>query len=200
MRQNLALKHALFVTIADSTALVELCGAVGIAANFHVLHFLRIICCKERRRHGGSTPHPPSWTVKPPTFLQVGDGENWHFQYPVSARYSPPNHALQFFEILSRADGQLAASPILLKIYSRFSSVLQATTNVPCECSSVSLSLKDPTMECRKERVRCGRPASGAASSHWRKAARFVPCTGQSSAKNRNFFNESRCVTLHGLI
>lgn len=43
VRQKLALKHALFVTIADSIALVELCGAMGIAAKFHALHFLRII-------------------------------------------------------------------------------------------------------------------------------------------------------------
>jgi hypothetical protein len=34
VRQSLALKHALFVSIADSTALVELCGAMGIAAKF----------------------------------------------------------------------------------------------------------------------------------------------------------------------
>jgi hypothetical protein len=41
--QSLALNHALFVTRATFTALVEHCGAMGIAANFQKLHFLNIV-------------------------------------------------------------------------------------------------------------------------------------------------------------
>ena len=82
--------------------------------------------------------------------------------------------------------GHLAASPDFVEDYSRFPSVLQATRTVPCQCSSVSLSLTDPTMEWRREggvMRPCGRPAYRAASSHWRRQQDMSPASGQSAAK-----------------
>jgi hypothetical protein len=91
---------------------------------------------------------------------------------------------------LSHVDGILQHLQILLEIYSRFSSVLQATTNVPCRCSSVSLSLKDPTMECRKEQrtgvMRAPRLSSGFQATGARQQD-LSPAPGQGSAKAATF-------------